>query len=310
MAVGRALGGGLTDQAICVVYKDFNAGGPAAQILVNGCRSTGLGLLSGPFGSVSVHPANVPGPGNDFFQPSCAIGPNGDLYVTWIERNGNTAPTNVFINRDNDGLGAGAFGFGLANVVATVPVPNTRPPGVFPNPQLARGYACTPAVEVVQTGPFAGRVVCAYDDKVLDDGVPGDEVSFGYRIATRYSDDTGVTWSGPTIAHPIDTRHQFMPWLGVDHATGAVYVTWYDSRNDAANNRAVERFSAVSVDGSAWVNPLLLAQNPSDTLGATDGNDYLEYCGVAAAGGLVWACWCSFETGNGEVFASPYQQNP
>jgi hypothetical protein len=164
--------------------------------------------------------------------------------------------------------------------------------------------------EVVGAGPFTGRIVLAYDDRFVADAFPGNEVSFGLRVVTRFSDSLGATWSSPVQAHVLDTRHQWQPWLATDPVTGTVYCSWFDSINDAANNRAVQRFSAVSASGGAWVNPLLLSQTATDVQGVTDGNDYLEYEGLSVVGGCVYACWNSFTAGNGDIFTAVYQQGP
>lgn len=311
IACGPCLGGGATDQAVYACWHDFSAAA-TNEIQVGGYRSTGLGAPAAPapFGVAFAQNGFAPAPGDDFHHPAVAVGPHGELFVAWIERNGNAGTSADWINCDPDGLGSGTFGFGSVNFVTTVFIPNTRAPGVYPTPQLVRGYASEPWMTVIQTGPFAGRLVFAYDDKFFDDGVPGDEVNFGLRVLTRVSDNLGVTWSSAVQAHVLDVRHQFQPAVGTDPITGDVYCTWYDSAADVANNRAVIHFSAVSEDGVAWVNPLRQQQDSSDIAAGTDGNDYLEYCGVAAANGLVYGCWCDFTPGNGEVFASPYQQHP
>jgi hypothetical protein len=320
MGTGPALGAG-GGQAICVAFRDFiEANG---QLRINGFRSTGLGNLSaGGFGLATVESA-APGGGNDYSHPSVAIAPNGQLYVSFIERNGNTGPANVWINTDPDGLGSGALLFGAQSLVTTTNAPSSRVAESanfvgdgWPIPQRNRGYACIPSVEVVQGGPFVGRVVVAYDDRVAFDGVPGNEVSFGLRIMTRFSDSGGATWSSASQAHVLDTRHQWQPWLASDPVSGNVYVTWYDSIGDVANNRAVRRFSAVSSDGGGWGNQLQLSQFASDVINDTFVNNYLEYEGVAVFGGCVYACWNDFSglalpgSTSGEIYASIYQQDP
>ena len=139
--------------------------------------------------------------------------------------------------------------------------------------------------KVVQTGTFKGRVVIVYTTTATPSNPAAD-----LNVVTQYSDDNGATWSTATLVHPTDAAHQFHPWLDTDPVRGDLYVTWYDSTNDSTNNRAVERFAAISTNGSSWGSPLLLSQGPSDA--QTNGlNDYLEYNGVAAYDRCVYACW-------------------
>ena len=308
MGVGLARGGGVTDQAVYVAYHDF----PNNQIRVNGFRSTGLGNLAAVgFGVTAVNNLVAPG-ANNYHHPAVTVGPHGELSVSFIERNSNTAPTNIWVNTDPDGLGSGALAFSGQVLVTTSNAPNNRivGPGGYPIPQPNRGYAVVPSLEYVNTGPFVGRLVIAYDDRFVNDAFPGDQVSFGLRVLTRLSDSLGATWSSPVQAHVLDTRHQWQPWLAADPVTGNVYCTWFDSINGVTNNRAVQRFSSVSSSGGAWVNPLLLSQVATDVNGVSDGNDYLEYEGVAAIGGCVFAVWNSFTAGAGDIFSALYQQNP
>lgn len=308
MGVGLARGGAAADQAVYVAYHDF----PNNQIRVNGFRSTGLGnLAAAGFGVTAVNNLVAPG-ANNYHHPACAVGPHGELCISFIERNGNTAATNIWVNVDSDGLGSGAAAFAGQVLAATSSAPNNRitGPGGYPKPQPNRGYATVPALEVVRAGPFVGRIVLAYDDRFVNDAFPGDEVSFGLRVLTRFSDSLGATWSSSVQAHVLDTRHQWQPWLSADPVSGNLYCTWFDSINDAANNRAVQRFSAVSSSGGGWVNPLLLSQVATDVQGVSDGNDYLEYEGVSAVGECVYACWCSFTAGAGDIFTAVFQQKP
>lgn len=90
--------------------------------------------------------------------------------------------------------------------------------------------------------PFAGRMYLAYTS--------------GTNVFLANSDDNGATWNSSVQVNDdsiIDnttegSRAQFMPNVTVDPLTGAVVVTWYDARLDAADSR-VTTFIAVSLDG-------------------------------------------------------------
>src|SRR5206468_7725983 len=65
------------------------------------------------------------------------------------------------------------------------------------------------------------------------------------------SSDSGRTWTPPQRVNddPVhDGADQFLQWMAVDPTDGAVYVQFYDRRDDAANRRTYVTL-ARSVDG-------------------------------------------------------------
>jgi hypothetical protein len=86
-------------------------------------------------------------------------------------------------------------------------------------------------------------------------------------IFVRYSDDLGVHWSSPVRVDDDTTdTSQFFPAIAVDQTTGYVAVTWYDTRNDPANNVQAEIYGTISTDGGAtWLPNFRIAAGPSDS---------------------------------------------
>ncbi len=83
------------------------------------------------------------------------------------------------------------------------------------------------------------------------------------------STDRGKTWSKPVRVNsdPIhDGKDQFFQWMAVDPITGAVYVQFYDRRDDPAN-RKTRMTLARSTDGGktftnyAWSDEPFQGQN-------------------------------------------------
>jgi subtilisin-like proprotein convertase family protein len=146
------------------------------------------------------------------------------------------------------------------------------------------GIGPTPVIAVDNTlgsfSPYQGRIYVAYtalgnnDPKVL--GAPDNS-----DVLLAHSDDGGQTWSAPVVVNDdsqVDgfsegNRPQFLPAIAVDQTTGALVVTFYDARQDAARAR-VARYLAVSIDGGSTFAPETFA-NPAQTAldaitGATD----------------------------------------
>jgi hypothetical protein len=83
--------------------------------------------------------------------------------------------------------------------------------------------------------------------------------------------------------------------MAIDQTTGLVYVTWYDARNDVANNQRVDVFVSASWDGGLNWFPnqrLTTARSDESTANpARDGNNYGEYIGLIAHHGIAHAVW-------------------
>ncbi|MHC4136082.1 MAG: hypothetical protein ACYS0K_13965 [Planctomycetota bacterium] len=265
------------NQVLYVACVDFGSSG--WDILVAGVSIAPGGSVAAKYAAKVVNDA--PRAGSIFFQHGTpSVGPGGELFVSYGRFD--TTGSDILMDVDEDGLGGSDSSLGSSDtVVATTALPFR----VWPTVQPSRGYGVIPMHKVVQTGTFKGRVVIVYTTTAT----PSDPAE-DLNVVTQYSDDNGATWSTPTLVHPVDAAHQFHPWLDTDPVRGDLYVTWYDSTNDLTNNRAVERFAAVSTNGSSWGSPLLLSQGQSDA--QTNGwNDYLEYNGVAAYDRCVYACW-------------------
>ncbi|MDJ0522857.1 MAG: sialidase family protein [Planctomycetota bacterium] len=292
--------------------------------VVNGCVSTGLGNLGAPFA-----PAAAPVVVTDGAAPSLQwqnaypeVGPNGELYMIFfdIPPGAGPAPGDVWFDVDPDGLWDATNGFGTDQLIATSNI-GWR---TYIPPQPQRGFGINPQIVSIHSGPNAGRLVLCYTQEVPDDqtvafsGSP--TPNSNTLVVVRTSDNQGVTWSAETQVHIDTPEHQFMHWLTCDRATGELYVTWYDCRNDSTNNVLTERMGASSSDGGATWTPILqLAQGQSDASSpaAPLGQDYLEYCGTAAYNGVVYAAWTDFSnftgdnpdgTSRSDVFVSVYMQ--
>ncbi|MHC4818217.1 MAG: hypothetical protein ACYTF8_09200 [Planctomycetota bacterium] len=265
------------NQALYVGCVDFDSNG--GDILVAGVSIAAGGSLAANYAAEIVNDAPVAAT-FAYQHGTPSVGPGGELFVSYIRLT--NGPTDILMDVDEDGLGGGNSSLGTSDtVVATTALPFR----VYPTVQPSRGYGVIPMHKVVQTGTLKGRVVIVYTTTATPASPATD-----LNVVTQYSDDNAATWSTPTLVHPVDAAHQFHPWLDTDPVRGDLYVTWYDSTNDVANNRAVERYAAMSTNGASWGTPLLLSQGKSDA--QTNGlNDYLEYNGVAAYDRCVYACW-------------------
>jgi hypothetical protein len=76
-------------------------------------------------------------------------------------------------------------------------------------------------------------------------------------VFSATSRDRGKTWSKPVRVNddPLhDGKDQFFQWMAVDPVTGAVYVQFYDRRDDPANRKTRVTLARSADGGRTFVN--------------------------------------------------------
>jgi hypothetical protein len=103
------------------------------------------------------------------------------------------------------------------------------------------------------------------------------------------STNGGATWASTAVPSAGD---QFNQWLAVDQSNGSVNVGYYDSGTHGA--KATSFTLARSIDGGATYSATTVANASTDETtggGVNLGNQYGDYEGIAAAGGVVRPVW-------------------
>jgi hypothetical protein len=84
-----------------------------------------------------------------------------------------------------------------------------------------------------------GRAYLVYADAVAENSKDID-------IYLKYSDNDGATWSAPVrVNDDAPTTSQFLPQAAIDPTTGDLAITWYDAREDTADNKLVRLYGTV-----------------------------------------------------------------
>jgi hypothetical protein len=212
------------------------------------------------------------------------VGPGGEVYVAWNDYAANT----IAFNRSFDG---GAT-WGQEGVIASkripfdigIPAESFRAALVYPSCEADRS-----------SGPNRGRLYCSWMD--LTDAGTTD-------IVLSFSDDQGAHWSSPAgvgdrLSAPAD---RFNHWMSVDAVTGAVTVSYYDTRNDRTGARyETDVYLARSADGgNSWrpdVRVTTARSNEHDCGGTFPcsainyGNQQGDYEGLVSFGGVSHPIW-------------------
>jgi hypothetical protein len=231
-----ATGPGLSGNgSVWISYYDFLANGETGAVRAAGAPVTGLGVV----GSFTAQSA----PGSSFgFAPDLAIGPSGQVLLTYQDGADFEGPSELSVHLDNNGLTAG--GFGVANSPATSNV------GWFEFiPAQAQQLGIDAEVGLAwdrSGGPHNGRVYLVYTDEVNNESNNTD-------IVLRYSDNNGSAWSAPIrVNDDAGTRSQYLPRIAVDQSTGNVAITWYDCRNDAGIGSPTDTDNLANTDAEYW----------------------------------------------------------
>ena len=141
--------------------------------------------------------------------------------------------------------------------------------------QSSRGALVYPAC-----GSFGSSLYCSYTN--------GSDAATNVFVAT--STDGGVSWSSKAVPAGGD---QFDQWLAVDQSNGSVNVAYYDSGAHGATS--THYTLARSTNGGASYGASAIANAPTDESCCAPsvnlGNQYGDYEGIAAAGGIVRPVW-------------------
>jgi hypothetical protein len=213
-----------------------------------------------------------------------SVGPNGNVsggsvYFACL------VGSYVAVNRSTDG----GQTFSTQVVAATPTAPGVSCAGrntvkncirtdAFPRMAVDNGFTST-----------RGNVYIAYAHNP-----PGSDLC---DIMLVRSTDYGLTWSNPVrVNDDATTTDQWMPSVSVDR-NGKVYLCWYDSRMDPANNLLTQLYGAVSTNGglSFTANAPIsnVPMNPNNmAVGQPGGHRYMgDYIGISAMGNTSYSAW-------------------
>lgn len=294
-------------QSVWVAYRndddnDPNAGIYAAGALISPSTGPNAPATQSTVGSFSP-PELVPGSIVGNFA-ELAIGPNGQVLLTFAQADESKAngPTTIHTALDPDGLqpdGANpSKGFNSPITLVT----NTE---VGPNEpitaQSIRKITPAPSIAYDLSGLHHGRVYIVYTNQSTTN--PDDT-----DIYVRWSDQDGAqgSWSKAVKVNKDGPGHsQFFPAIAVDPKTGNIIVSWYDTRDDAANKK-VEEFAAVSGDGGTSFQPdFKVSAGQSDGSLSTPLNNptnvqFGDYASIAFYNGVAWPVWADNSNSTGD----------
>jgi hypothetical protein len=259
---------------------------PGKQIHAFGAPVTGLGQ----YGSFST-PEDVPNPGGNGDYGDTAVGPSGQVMVTYQKDESGKGGTNVFTAVDGDGLGPAGFN-------APVLVAHSRIGGFDPIPaQPDRTIDVEANLAWDRSGgTHQGRVYLVWTQESPNGSKNTD-------IELQHSDDNGATWSPAVKVNDDHTvNSQYLPAIALDQTTGNVALSWYDARNDLGTggsgdtdgipNDDFQIWATYSTNGGATFAPnFRVSQGTSNAIAANSFFDVGDYTHAAFVGGTFWPAW-------------------
>lgn len=194
-----------------------------------------------------------------------AVGPNGEIYVTW------TGPKGLVFQKSLDG--------GLTwmpreeLILPQIGGWTLTIPGIF----RANGL---PILKCdLSDGPNRGTLYLNYCDQRNGE----DDTDVWLLKST----DGGVNWSQPIRVNQDDSkRHQFFTWIAVDQSSGNLYFVYYDRRDTKDTDTKV--YMSISRDGGASFTDLAMPQKAFTPDPDLFFGDYLN---IDAVQGHVLAVW-------------------
>jgi hypothetical protein len=203
------------------------------------------------------------------------VAPDGTLHVAWND---------ISSNIEEASSTNGGASFGPPHVISPT---NVAIATVIPA-QNSRGVLITPACGAdASSGPARGTLYCSWVDE---------NGGSGLDVFVSRSTNGGATWGAPVIVNDDPTgvaNDQFFQWLAVDPVNGSVNLSWYDTRLDPTHVSTNVFYSRSTDGGLTYAPNVQVTSAPTDESGAGAdlGNQYGDYEGIAAMGGVVHPVW-------------------
>lgn len=112
------------------------------------------------------------------------------------------------------------------------------------------------------------------------------------------SGNNGDNWNLPMrINKDKAGKHQFLPWMTVDEATGIIWIVYYDRR--AYDDLQTDVYVAYSKDGGASFSEVKISESPF----VPDATKFFgDYTNIAAHKGVVTPIWTRMDEGKTSVW--------
>lgn len=250
-------------------FDNYNSSSPTDSAIILLSKSTDGGTTWSPNVRVSKQAGNC---GFYAIKGSVpAVGPNGELYITWCGVTTSSTTSHVFFQRSLDG--------GATWMMNDINIDIQAPTWYYTIPGFVYGTGFPGMDCDVSGGPNNGTIYVTWCDQ--RNGANNTDVFLAH------STDGGLTWTTVRVNNDSGQKHQSHPWVCVDQVTGIVYLVFYDRRNYNDNNTDV--FLAWSSDGGNSFSQIKI--NTNSAIDVNAGNLWTDYIGITAHNNKIHPIW-------------------
>lgn len=232
---------------------------------------------------ISQTPGNCKDDNNTVSGAMPAIGGDGKAFVAWSNQN------KIFLDRSFDG-----GGIWLTNDIAIA-----QQPSGFTIKIPGHGhYNSKPVLMIDQSKSiYRGSLYAIWSDQRSGEG----NTNVWFIRSTNFGDN----WSAPLkLGDDKDDRHQYLPWMTIDEATGYIYAVFYD-RADYEDDQTDARL-AYSTDGGVSFKTAKISETPFTPDSTQSFGDYIN---IAAHKGIITPVWTRMEDGKTSVWTTIIRQS-
>lgn len=207
-----------------------------------------------------------------------ALGPNGELYVSWA------GPAGLVFDRSLDG--------GTTWLQQDIPVTSIPGGWDFAIPGIYRANGLPVTTCDTSGGPNHGTIYINWTDQ--RNGVTDTDV---WLVK---STDGGDTWTLPAkVNDDVTQRQQFFTWMTLDQITGDLWFVFYDRRNYSDTRTDV--YMARSSDGGTTFENFKVSTSPF----IPDPSVFFgDYTNVTAHNNVVRPIWTRLHNGNLSIWTA------
>lgn len=236
-------------------------------------KSTDQGLTWSPAQRINQKAGNCLDDGNTTEGAVPAVGPNGELYVSWA------GPEGLVFDRSLDG--------GSTWLDADIKVSDIPGPGWdFDIAGISRCNGLPITCCNLAEGPYRGDIYINWSDQ--RNGPDDTDIWF------IKSTDGGNSWGErKRVNNDPPGKQQFFTWMTVDRVTGYIWFVFYDRRHYNDNNTDV--YMAVSKDGGESFENFRISESPFLPYSSVFFGDYTN---VSAHNNVVRPIWTRLEQTN------------
>jgi hypothetical protein len=207
-----------------------------------------------------------------------AVGPNGEIYVTWA------GPDGLYFNKSLD----------MGNTWLPVEMNISDMPGGwdFAIPGIYRSNGLPVTCCDLSQGPHRGTIYVNWVDHRNGNTDPD--------VWLIKSSDGGQTWSTIRRVNSDGAGNiQFFTWMTVDQKTGYLYFVFYDRRNYFDDQTDV--YMAVSKDGGETFIDFKISASPFTPISTVFFGDYTN---ISAYNNVIRPIWARCDLGNMSIWTA------